>query len=168
MGEAVSITRRKGSSAVAASQGRTAATEEQAKSTTSTSPARAGRGFSRVPTHTIGVAAERRLYQRAALRLPLEIKRVAGALPAGTNGHSLRLLRTQDISSSGVYFLCPAPLEPGTPVELEICLVHRPFGRGTVRMTTEAHVVRSTPPDSSGLHGIAATFDDIRFSRDEA
>lgn len=120
------------------------------------------RTFTRVPTHVIGVAQERRLYPRAALHLPVELKRVAGR-PETNAG----LLRTRDISSSGVCFLSPTPLEPGTSVELEIYLVYRPLGRGSVRMTTEAHVVRSEPADSTGLHGVAVEFDDIRFTRDD-
>src|SRR2546426_6595752 len=36
------------------------------------------RGFPRVPTHVVGAVQERRLYPRAALRLPLRLKRVAG------------------------------------------------------------------------------------------
>ncbi len=120
------------------------------------------RGFARVPTHAVGVAQDRRAYPRAALSLPLRLKRVAGQRdPVPIS------LVTKNISSSGVYFLCPRWVEPGTPIELEVGLVERPLGRGSVRMTTAAHVVRIEPTETPGWHGLAATFDDITFQRDE-
>jgi hypothetical protein len=76
-------------------------------------------------------------------------------------------LLTKNISSSGVYFLCPRWIEPGTAIELEVGLVDRPLGRGSVRMTTAAHIVRVDPTDTPGWHGLAASFDDISFVRDE-
>ncbi len=121
------------------------------------------RAFARVPTHAVGVACERRQYPRAALRLPLQVRRVAGQSEAAHGG-----LLTRDISSSGVYFLCPERIEPGTPIEVEIGLINRPFGRGTVRMRTEAHVVRVDSAGENGWHGLAAEFDEITFYRDEA
>jgi hypothetical protein len=106
--------------------------------------------------------AERRAYARAKLSLPMRVKRIAGQ-----RERLEQLLRTANISSSGVLFLCPQRIEPGTPVELEVCLVDRPFGRGTVRMKTEAHIVRAEPSSRPGWHSIAATFDDITFQREE-
>jgi hypothetical protein len=77
------------------------------------------------------------------------------------------MLRTTNISSSGVLFLSPLWIEPGTPVEIEVCLVDRPFGRGSVRMVTEAHVVRAEMAARPGWHALAVNFDDITFERDE-
>jgi hypothetical protein len=114
-----------------------------------------------VPTHAVAVVDERRAYPRAALSLPLRLKRVAGQPQSVT-------LLSKNISSSGVYFLCPRRIEPGTPIELEVSLVDRPLGRGSVRMTTAARVVRAEPTDRPGWHGLAAIFDDISFQRDEA
>jgi hypothetical protein len=119
-------------------------------------------GISRVPTHAIRPVEERRTHTRAKLSLPLRLKRVAGQ-----RGHQQQSLRTANISSSGVFFLCPQRIDPGTPIEIEVCLVDRPTGRGTVRMLTEAHVVRAEPASSPGWHALAATFDDITFQRDE-
>lgn len=120
------------------------------------------RTFARVPTHVVGVVDDRRDYPRAALSLPLRLKRVAGQRePVPIS------LVTKNISSSGVYFLCPRWIEPGTPIELEVGLVERPLGRGSVRMSTAAHVVRIEPTQTPGWHGLAATFDDISFQRDE-
>jgi hypothetical protein len=77
-------------------------------------------------------------------------------------------MRTTNISSSGVLFLCPQRIEPGTPVEIEVCLVDRPFGRGSVKMKTEGHIVRAEAAARHGWHALAVTFDDITFLREEA
>ncbi len=120
------------------------------------------RRFSRVPTHVVGVADEKRAYPRASLHLPLRLVRVAG------HKESMEVtLVTRNISSSGVYFLSPQYVEPSTPIELEVALVERPLGRGSVRMVTAAHIVRAEPAEAPGWHGLAASFDDISFQRDE-
>jgi hypothetical protein len=121
------------------------------------------KGISRVPTHAVRPVEERRAYARAKLSLPLRLKRIAGQ-----REHGQQSLRTTNISSSGVLFLCPKRIEPGTPIEIEVCLVDRPLGRGTVRMMTEAHIVRAEPAAKPGWHALAASFDDITFQRDEA
>ena len=120
------------------------------------------RVFARVPTHSFGMALERRFHPRAALRLPLrltEVNHVAEPVPV--------TLLTKNISSSGVYFIAPKRIEPGTAIELEVGLVERPLGRGGVRMRTVAHVVRIDDAPEPGWHGMAARFDDIAFQRDE-
>jgi hypothetical protein len=53
-------------------------------------------------------------------------------------------------------------------LDLEVALVERPLGRGGVRMAAVAHVVRVEDGSEPGWHGIAATFDDMAFQRDEA
>jgi hypothetical protein len=121
------------------------------------------RGIRRVPTHTVGVSNERRTYARAHLRLPLRVTRVAGQRQT----EAVRLC-TRDISSSGVFFLCPQRIEPGTPVEIEVALVDRPLRRGSVQMITEAHIVRAEPARANGWHGLAAIFDDITFQRSDS
>jgi hypothetical protein len=120
------------------------------------------KGIARVPTHAVRPPDERRAYARARLSLPLWVKRIAGQ-----RERLEEPLRTANISSSGVLFLCPQRIEPGTPIEIEVCLVDRPFGRGTVRMRTEAHIVRAEPASRPGWHALAATFDDISFHREE-
>jgi hypothetical protein len=121
------------------------------------------RGIANVPTHAVRPVEERRAYTRAKLSLPLRLKRVAGH-----REHKQPSLRTANISSSGVFFLCPQRIAPGVPIEIEVCLVDRPFGRGTVKMMTEAHVVRAEPASRAGWHAVAASFDDITFLREEA
>src|SRR6202045_2408825 len=120
------------------------------------------KGISRVPTHAVRPVEERRAYARAKLSLALRLKRVAGQ-----REQKQQKLSTTNISSSGVLFLCPKRIEPGTPIEIEVCLVNRPQGHGTVRMITVAHVVRAEPSSKPGWHALAASFDEITFQRDE-
>src|ERR1700686_1637729 len=67
------------------------------------------KGISRVPTHSVRPVEERRAYARAKLSLPLRLKRIAGQ-----REHRYQSLRTANISSSGVLFLCPQRIDPGT------------------------------------------------------
>jgi hypothetical protein len=76
-------------------------------------------------------------------------------------------LVTRDISSTGVYFLCPKELAVGTAIELEVVLVSKPLGRGNVVMATRAHVCRVEAAAMPGWSGIAAAFDDVQFDRDD-
>ena len=120
------------------------------------------RRFSRVPTHAVGVLPEQREYPRATLKLPLRLRAVDNVpeeFPV--------TLVTRDISSTGVYFLCPKQLAAGSFLELEIVLVSRPMGRGNVVLTTRAHVLRYEPAAVPGWFGIAASFDDVQFDRDD-
>lgn len=130
-------------------------------------PPDSGRGirvlFSRVPTHAVGVAAERRHSARAFLRLPVRLTQVEGTC----EGHPVSLV-TRDISSSGIYFLAPRRIEPGTAIEIEVALVERPLGQGTVKMSTAAHIIRTDATEIPGWHGLAAQFDNFEFQRDEA
>lgn len=120
------------------------------------------RRFTRVPTHAIGVAEERRRYPRACLSLPLRLTRI-GAMPEPIPVN----LVTRNISSSGVYFLAPREIEPGTAIELEVALVERPVGFGSVQMCTAAHVVRREECEMPGWRGYAASFDDFALRRDD-
>jgi hypothetical protein len=120
------------------------------------------RRFARVPTHAVGVHPEQREYPRATLKLPLKLRSV-NHVP---EEFPITLV-TRDISSTGVYFLCPKPLAAGASVELEIVLVSRPMGRGNVVMTTRAQVLRYEPAATPGWYGIAASFDDVEFDRDD-
>ena len=66
------------------------------------------RRFVRVPTHAVGVHPEHRAYPRATLRLPLRLRSV-NSVP---EKFPITLV-TRDISSTGVYFLCPKQIAPG-------------------------------------------------------
>jgi len=121
----------------------------------------APRGMDRVPTHAVTVANERRIYARAQLQLPLRILRIAGHRETDFDQ-----VMTIDISSSGLRTSCPFEIPVGTPVHLEVELVKRPAGCGSVRLVTQAQVVRANP-GSTGWHTLAFNFNEISFERDE-
>lgn len=120
------------------------------------------RRFVRVPTHAVGVHPEHREYPRATLRLPLRLRSVNNTLEQ----FPITLV-TRDISSTGVFFLCPKKLELGTQIEIEIVLVSRPLGRGNVVVATTARVRRLEPASMPRWYGVAAWFDDMSFDRDD-
>lgn len=118
------------------------------------------RSSPRIP-YAVGRTHERRAYMRVRLALSLRVRRIAGQ-----REERARPLRTVDVSSSGAYFLSPRRMEPGTPIQLELLIVDRPLGGGSVRMCTEAHVVRADRRSNPGWYGLAVAFDDISFLRD--
>jgi len=120
------------------------------------------RRFVRVPTHAVGVHPEQRQHPRATLKLPLRLRAVGGV----PEEYPITLV-TRDISSTGVYFLCPKHLAVRTPIELEIVLVSKPMGLGNVVMATMAHVCRTEAAAMPGWYGVAASFDDVAFDRDD-
>src|SRR4029077_18395390 len=120
------------------------------------------RRFARVPTHAVGVHPEHREYPRPTLRRPLRLRSVSN----GPEEFPVTLL-TRDISSTGVYFLCPRPLAIGASLEVEIVLVSKPMGHGNVVLATAAHVQRCEPAATPGWYGVAASFDDVQFDRDD-
>ena len=120
------------------------------------------RQFVRVPTHAVGVHPEQRQYPRAKLKLPLRL----GAVGGEPEPYPITVVM-RDISSTGVYFLSPKQLAVGTQVELEVVLVSKPMGRGSVVMTTMAHVCRSEAAATPGWYGLAALFDDVQFDHDD-
>jgi hypothetical protein len=119
--------------------------------------------FFNVPTHAVSVLGNRRRCARAFLRLPLRL--------TGVNGLELEFpipLETRNISASGVYFVTPQRIDPGTPITMEVALTDRPMGMGSVRMSTSARVVRIEMQTSGGWYGLAASFDHYEFRRDES
>jgi PilZ domain len=120
------------------------------------------RRFIRVPTYAVGVHPEHREYPRATLNLPLKLSSVAGV----AEDFPITLV-TRDISSTGVYFLCPRELAANAAIELQIVLVSRPMGQGNVVMVSLARVRRVQPAATPGWFGIAASFDDVQFDRDD-
>jgi len=120
------------------------------------------RQFVRVPTHAVGVHPEQRQYPRAKLKLPLRLRAVGGE----REPYPITLVM-RNISSTGVYFLCPKQLPVGAQVELEVLLVSKPMGSGSVVMTTMAHVCRTEAAAMPGWYGLAAFFDDVQFDHDD-
>jgi hypothetical protein len=76
-------------------------------------------------------------------------------------------LVTRNISSSGIYFLAPRNFAPGTAIELEVALIERPLGQGSVQMCTAVHIVRAEDVEMPGWRGYAASFDDFALRRDD-
>src|SRR5213082_2859631 len=120
------------------------------------------RQFVRVPTHAVGVHPEHRQYPRAKLKLPLRLSAVGGV----PEEHPITLVM-RNISSTGVYFLSPKHVEIGTRIMLEVVLVSKPMGMGSVVMTTLARVCRIEAAAMPGWHGLAACFDDVHFDHDD-
>lgn len=120
------------------------------------------RRFVRVPTHAVGVNHEQREYPRASLKLPLRLRSV-DSIP---EDFPVTLV-TRDISSTGVFFLCPRQVAVDAVVELEIVLVSRPLGYGSVVITTKAKVSRVEPAAMPGWFGVAASFEEVHFDRDD-
>lgn len=120
------------------------------------------RRFARVPTHAVGVHPEHREYPRATLKLPLRLRGINGV----PEPFPITLV-TRDVSSTGVYFLCPKQVAVGACVQLEIVLISRPLGRGNVVAGTSAHVRRIESAATPGWYGVAASFDDVHFDRDD-
>lgn len=120
------------------------------------------RGFVRVPTHAVGVHTDHRESPRASLKLPLKLRSTGGVLEQ----YPITLV-TRDISSSGVFFLCPKTLASGIEIDLDIVLVSRPLGYGNVVVSSKARVCRSEPANMPGWFGIAAKFEDFGFDRDD-
>ena len=121
------------------------------------------RRFARVPTHSVGVYPEQRGYPRASLKLPLRLRSVEHV----PEDFPVTLV-TRDISSTGCFFLCPKQLTVGSAIELEIVLIRRPMGRGNVVIASMAHVRRVEPAAMPGWFGVAASFDDVQFDRDDS
>jgi PilZ domain-containing protein len=120
------------------------------------------RQFVRVPTHAVGVHPEQRQHPRAKLRLPMRL-RALGGVP---EEYPVTLVM-RNISSTGIYFLCPREVAVGTSIELEVILVSKPMGRGSVVMSSRAHVCRTETPAMPGWYGLAASFDDVQFDHDD-
>jgi c-di-GMP-binding flagellar brake protein YcgR len=120
------------------------------------------RRFLRVPTHAVGVHTEHRESPRASLKLPLQLRSVGGM----REEYPVTLV-TRDISSTGLFFLSPKPLAVGTEIELDIVLVSRPLGYGNVVVSSRALVRRVESANMPGWYGIAASFDDLAFDRDD-
>jgi hypothetical protein len=110
----------------------------------------------------VGVHPEQREYPRATLKLPLRLRSVDNV----PEDFPVTLV-TRDVSSTGVYFLCPKQLATGTSIELEIVLVNKPLGRGNVVMVSRARVCRIESAAVPGWFGVAASFDDVQFDRDD-
>jgi hypothetical protein len=119
-------------------------------------------GAARALDRTQGRTRERRSYERAQMALALSVRSVAGQ-----PSPEAPALRTIDISSSGALFLYPERIEPGTPLRIEVTLIEERLRHRSVRMCTDAHVVRVQANGKPGWHALAVAFDEIGYVRDE-
>src|SRR3989440_7198883 len=102
------------------------------------------RRFLHVPTHAVGVLPEHREYPRATLNLPLRL-RSTGGIP---EEFPITLV-TRNISSTGVYFLCPRQLSVGTSIELPTA---RCLGPGKLTPVDVASLVNGVLVHASVIH----------------
>jgi len=95
---------------------------------------------------------EQRKNQRFDLHLPFELIRAGGnGKPAG---------ETRNVSSSGVLFTTPAPVEVGEPIEYMITFPTTPGSRSEVRLRCVGKVLRNDPEET-----FAATLERYEFIR---
>ena len=82
--------------------------------------------------------------------------------------NSFRLLWSRGTSARPAFTSCAQrSIVVGTEIELEIILVSRPMGRGNVVAATMARVQRIETAAMPGWYGVAATFDELAFDRDD-
>jgi len=118
-------------------------------------------GFTRVPTHAVGVHPEHREYPRATLKPPPanpQYQQHSEEFPS-------RLLRAISVPQACTSSVQALPV--GASIEIDVVLVSKPMGHGSVVLATRAHVQRHEPASMPGWYGIAALFDDVQFDRDD-
>lgn len=98
---------------------------------------------------------EQRKNQRFDLRLPLELVRAgASDKPVG---------ETKNVSSSGVLFSSPVPVDVGEPIEYVITFPRATGTRSDVRLRCVGKVLRNDPEET-----FAATLERYEFVRGRA
>ncbi len=98
---------------------------------------------------------EQRKNQRFELRLPFELIRSgANAKPVG---------ETKNVSSSGVLFTSPVPVDVGAPIEYLITFPTATGSRTEVRLRCVGKVLRNDPAET-----FAATLERYEFVRGRA
>jgi len=102
-----------------------------------------------------GTVIEQRKNRRFELKLPFQIVRT-GAAPR-SNGE------TKNVSSSGVLFSTPTPVEVGEPIEYLITFPKAPGTHAEVRIRCMGKVLRNDPDET-----FAATLERYEFVRSKA
>ncbi len=98
---------------------------------------------------------EQRKNQRFELRLPFELIR------GGANGKPSG--ETKNVSSSGVLFTSPVPVDVGEPIEYMITFPTAAGSRSEVRLRCVGKVLRNDPEET-----FAATLERYEFIRGRA
>lgn len=100
---------------------------------------------------------EQRKNQRFDLKLPIEFLR-PGATPKSAGDKALG--ETKNVSSSGVLFSTPTPVEVGEPIEYLITFPKAPGSRAEVRIRCVGKVLRNEVAET-----FAATLERYEFIR---
>lgn len=106
-------------------------------------------------------AAERRSARRFRMRLPLSVRWTDGR----NAGEALSV--SKDVSSRGVSFLLPKPIESGSLVEIVMTLPHDITLAGPVRVRCLGRILRSRAHENANYQ-LAAAIDRYEFVRAEA
>ena len=105
-------------------------------------------------------AGERRVARRFRMQLPLSVRWTDGVAA----GEALSVSR--DVSSRGVSFLLPKPVEAGSLVEIVMTLPHEVTLAGPVRVRCLGRILRSRTHESTNYQ-VAAAIDRYEFLRAE-
>lgn len=103
----------------------------------------------------VGTVIEQRKNQRFDLKLPFQIVRT-GAAPKSSG-------ETKNVSSSGVLFTTPSPVEVGEPIEYLITFPKAPGTHAEVRLRCMGKVLRNDLETT-----FAATLERYEFVRSKA
>lgn len=101
---------------------------------------------------------EQRRSQRFQLALPLNLIR-------GSHGEVNKIGETRNLSSTGVYFVVAAAVEPGSLLEFVVTLTNDISMAGPVRLLCKGKVIRVERREES-LVGVAATIERYEFLRE--
>ena len=103
---------------------------------------------------------ERRGNARFLLILPMTVRWVtrSGIAEAETE--------SRDISSTGIYFSLPIPVERGTAVEIMMTLPHQVTGNGQTRVRCHGRILRTDALGESRV-GVATQIENYQFVRDD-
>ena len=101
--------------------------------------------------------SDRRNVQRFQLKLPLIVR---------WSGETSRSVTTEskDVSSRGVFFSLPSPVEAGAPIEIVMTLPNEITMAGPVRVRCLGKVHRTEKLDAGRL-GVVATIERYEFLR---
>ena len=103
---------------------------------------------------------ERRSARRFRMQLPLSIRWTDGTAA----GEALSV--SKDVSSRGVSFFLPKPIEAGSLVEIVMTLPHEITLVGPVRVRCLGRILRSRSQENTGFR-VAAAIDRYEFLRAE-
>lgn len=102
----------------------------------------------------MGIQSERRKRKRIAVHWPLRVSGIENSDAAG--------MLTEDLSSSGFYFVSPAPFEPGEQLEWLLAVPARALGCTDLMLRGSARVVRVQEVSPAGRFGVGCLIHDYQ------